>query len=216
MKGLRPRYRDFSFKGYDPKPNKQESALEDIRALAERRRWIFISSPERGIGKTRLAVSAAKSSWWHDTFEITSPNRIRELLFSPPLSSDAKEIKRDVDDVGEVVKLTYRHSLQKYLFLDVIRWSLDLEMAGIQLPQMMDDVVKKHRCVVMDELGRTTEKSLRIIQSIINEIFLDCGQLIVTTQLSRKDFFDTFDDAIKDRVAECGLFIELPGNKSYR
>lgn len=202
--GVPDRYQQATFREYDVAFNRHGKVIERLQGFAKKRYWVVICSGNKsgtpGIGKTYLAVAYMGLSWHYDTFIATG----REWC-----PTDAYSVYGGGKD-----ECRKHYDPSTYLFLDMRIEGLNIDMAGIALPEILQNWTK-HRCLLLDDLGYEPERTIPRFNALLNHFYNYEKQIIITTALQETEFRKRYMGAISDRFNECGEFVPLTGN-SYR
>ena len=180
------------------------SQVKQIQELAGERAWIIICGEGYGIGKTHLAVASMLRSW---TFHMRRQDEDGSVW--------------DTESQTRLVNPNYKElriSPTQYKFVGVRRLGVELIMAGIKMNDLLENHTSKH-CLLLDELGRETDKAKTLIEILIDEVYSQRGQLIATSPFTEEQLTNPetgYDGAIIDRIVEKGMFVNLIGTSKRR
>lgn len=184
-------YQDKSFHNYDVAFNQHASAVNELRQIAQDRRWALICSANEkrptGIGRSHLGVAMLGLSWWNDTY-YQNWDEMSIEHYNPEL----------------------------YRFIDVRVDGLRIKQAGIALPGMLDNWMRK-RLLLFDDLGCEPNEAIPVMNALINHAYGERRQVIITTSLTVEEFRadNHYGKAIFDRVKQRGGIVGLTG-RSHR
>lgn len=178
------------FNNFDVEFNHQKRILKKTIEFAKKGKWVIFSGKMNGIGKTRLAVDSLKCAY----------------LFGGRV------------DWQNIYQRGYP---EHYRFYSVRRLIMSLQTAGITQANLFYSVISR-KGLILDEMGGEYEvrngfQSRVFLEEIISGIYDNRYNklLLITTPLTKSEFFDSYDGRIIDRLGDRAEIIELTG-KSYR
>jgi DNA replication protein DnaC len=178
------------FNNFDVDFNHQKRVLKKTVEFAKRGKWVIFSGKMNGIGKTRLAVDSLKYAY----------------LFGGRV------------DWQNIYQRGYP---EHYRFYSVRRLIMALQTAGITQASLFNSVINR-KGLILDEMGGEDEvrdgfQSRVVLEEIVSGAYDSRYNkiLLITTPLTKSEFFDRYDGRIIDRLGKRSAIIELTG-KSYR
>jgi len=103
----------------------------------------------------------------------------------------------------------------KTIFIQMRDYDIELTTSLYNNMNSIIESVKNKKIVILDEMGRESEKTRRIIEMVIDNIYNHNKILIGTTNLNIPEFKKFYDNSIIDRITNMCQIIQLTG-KSWR
>ncbi|MBM3327780.1 MAG: hypothetical protein FJY65_12575 [Calditrichaeota bacterium] len=110
------------------------------------------------------------------------------------------------------LKDKYQYDASLYRFYSIRRLGFQLDLAGIRLEEIIDEVLE-HRGCLLDELGAEPERATEKIELVIDELYLKGRQIIITTNLISESLIQKYNPAIIRRVTENGIIVNADWSK---
>ena len=95
----------------------------------------------------------------------------------------------------------------KYRFYNARRLGVNLETAGLDFTEMLDEVLN-HRGILLDEFGRAmSDKARDRLEILIDECHSQRVQLIITAGMNPQEFNQCLDGSILRRINDHAVFV---------
>ena len=163
----------------------QKHHVDTIGNLAKDRKNLILSSDVTGIGKTRLAIGWLYTLWWYDTYSTM----IHSIETKEPV--------------------TKRWKPKFYKFIDCRYLNHKFDLSGYRIPDMLDKLINGVHAVVVDDIGRESERATQIYMAIMSEFHLRQVPVCYTTNLTNDKFIAKYGEDIKRRILDNGVAISL-------
>jgi hypothetical protein len=166
--------------------NRIKSFVKSVGMSAQDKKNVIISSPISGIGKTRLGVG------W--LFHLRASDVVVDKFW-------------DNDELCEGKPRL--HQVSGYRFLDCREYDYKFEFGGFNVPELIDEIIRKKKGIVIDDLGRENEKATRAYLAIISYCHSHQIPICITTNLTLEAFYAKYGIDIKRRILDNGVAISL-------